>query len=336
MRYVCACWLALGCWAAESAADLLRQAEAHLDKEQFAEAEAALRQALKAEPANVQALYRLGYAGFRQRKLAEARADFTAVVKTAPPAYNSRYFLGRIAPASGQGRDEIDFWLGATRVALKRPIASLRDLERLLARSPAHLDALQLATETYAGLSSSLWNDVAERQLETAPGWEIHGHVLESEGNATDALDAYRRSIALDGKRPGPRLAIGKILLARGKAEEAFTILRDELGLAPKDPEPLFHAGLAAIELGRHSEAAALLEPAARWAGRLPEAPLALAQVYLALKEPAKAMRAARQAVAAAPSSAAAHEILVAVLTQAGDTADLESEKLRWAKQRGR
>jgi len=243
---------------------------------------------------------------------------------------------GRIAPASGQGRDEIDFWLGATRVALKRPIAGLRDLERLLARSPAHLDALQLATETYAGLSSSLWNDVAERQLETAPGWEIHGHVLESEGNATDALDAYRRSIALDGKRPGPRLAIGKILLARGKAEEAFTILRDELGLAPKDPEPLFHAGLAAIELGRHSEAAALLEPAARWAGRLPEAPLALAQVYLALKEPAKAMRAARQAVAAAPSSAAAHEILVAVLTQAGDTADLESEKLRWAKQRGR
>ena len=289
-----------------------------------------------------------------QNRFGEAVPAFREALRLNPSLWTSHLFLGiclyrtnqfaagleslrrahRLAPPSGQGRDEIDFWLGATRVALKQPLSGVKDLERLLARSPAHVDALQLATQTYASLSSSLWNDVAERQLETAPGWEIHGHVLESEGNTTDALDAYRRSIALDSMRPGPRLAIGRMLLTQGKAEEALAILRDELALAPKDAETLFQAGVAAIQVGRHAEAANLLEPAARWAGKLPEAPLALAQVYIALKEPVKAMRAARQAVSAAPSSAAAHEILLTALSQSGDEEALRQERLLWEQRR--
>lgn len=291
-----------------------------------------------------------------KNRFSEAIPAFREAVRLDSTLWTSHLFLGicfyrtnqfaagleslrqadRLAPASGQGRDEVDYWLGATRIALKQPIAGLKDLERLLARSPAHVDALQLATETYAALSSSLWNEVAERQLETAPGWEIHGRVMESEGNAADALDAYRRSIALESERPGPRLAIGRILLAQGKAEEALTTLREELAVAPRDAETQFYAGLAAIQLGRYAEAAASLEPAARWAGKLPEAPLALAQVYLALREPAKAAQAARQAVAVAPSSVAAHEVLLTALTQSEDSQGLALERFRWEQQQGK
>ena len=189
---------------------------------------------------------------------------------------------------------------------------------------------------TYADLGSALWNDVAERNFETAPGYEVHGHALESEGNLEGALEAYRQSKALSPRRDGPGLAIGRLLLRMGKAEEALAALHEELTLAPGDPETSYAAGLAAIQLGRYVQAAPLMETAASGARENHEAPLALAQVYLALHEPRKAMKAARQAVAVDPASPAAHEVLIAVLAQAGETDGLEQEQRRWQERQSK
>jgi hypothetical protein len=70
------------------------------------------------------------------------------------------------------------------------------------------------------------------------------------------------------------------------------------------------------------------LENAAR-ARQNPEAPMALAQVYLALREPRKAVEAARQAVAADPTSLAARELLIAALAKTGDNEGLLEEQRR-------
>ena len=107
--------------------------------------------------------------------------------------------------------------------------------------------ALELTVRTYADLGSALWNDVAERNFETAPGYEVHGHALESEGNIDGALEAYRQSKALSPRRDGPGLAIGRLLLRKGRAEEALAALNEELTLAPGDPETSFAAGLAGL-----------------------------------------------------------------------------------------
>src|SRR5262249_30223458 len=234
------------------------------------------------------------------------------------------------------GRDELDYWLGATRIALKQPLAGLQSLERLLARNPKHVEALELAVRTYADLGSALWNEVAERNFETAPGYEVHGHALESEGNLEGALEAYRQSKALSPQRVGPGLAIGRVLLRKGEAEEALAALKIELTLTPGDPETSYVAGLAAIQLGRYPEAAPLMETAARAARENHEAPGALAQVYLALHEPRKAMEAASQAVEVDPASPAAHELLITALTQAGLTKELQQEQQRWQERRSK
>src|SRR5215831_1743162 len=78
-------------------ADLLQQAEEKLQAEQLESAETLLQQALRQAPANTEVLYRLGYVQYRRRKLIQARTSFAAVVRLAPPAYSSRYFLGRIS-----------------------------------------------------------------------------------------------------------------------------------------------------------------------------------------------------------------------------------------------
>ncbi len=111
-------WLGLVSFAllAETAADLLRQAEEHIQKERFTTAEPILEQAVKLEPGNVTILYRLGYVQYRQRKLSQARRHFEVVVQKAPPAYHSRYFLGRIALLENKP-DEAAGWLEPVAVS---------------------------------------------------------------------------------------------------------------------------------------------------------------------------------------------------------------------------
>jgi tetratricopeptide (TPR) repeat protein len=252
------------------------------------------------------------------------------------PALTALEEADRLASQNEPGRDEVDYWLGAARIAMKRQLAGLQSLERLLARNPKHVEALELATRTYADLGSGVWNDIAERSFETAPGYEVHGHALESEGNLTDAMGAFRMAKALGRGRAGPGLAIGRLLLREQKVEEALGVLKQELTLAGSSPEAFYYAGLAAIQLGRFAEAAPFMETAARWPRYNPEAPLALAQIHLALRDLGKAVDAARQAVAIAPASIAAHEILTAALTQAGLTAEIAEERLRWREQQSK
>jgi tetratricopeptide (TPR) repeat protein len=336
---------------------------AQLDKARRAElagnlpaAEQAYETELKLRPA-ADTWQRLGLVRHLQNKYKEAIPAFREAVRLNPALWTSHLFLGiclyrtnqfadalaaleqaaRHAPRDHPGREELDYWLGATHIARKRPLAGLRILEGLLARNPKHVAALELAVQTYTGLGSALWNEVAEEHFESPAGYEVHGNALESERNPKAALEAYRISKALAPQRPGPGLAIGRLLLLEGRAEEALAGLEHELRLAPGDPETSFYAGLAAIQLGRLHQAASWLETAARWPEQLPEAPLALAQVYLALGENAKAVQAARQAVAIAPSLASAHELLIAALSQAGLEGEIETERRRWqARQRER
>lgn len=329
-----------------------RQAELAGD---LAAAEKAYERELNSRPA-AETWQRLGLVRHLQNKFDSAIPAFREAAQLDPSLWTAHLFLGiclyrtnqfagalaalekadRLAPKQNAGRDELDYWLGATRIAAKRPLKGLQGLERLLARNPRHAEALELAVRTYADLSSGAWNGVAEAHFETAPGYEVHGHALESEGNREGALEAFRKSKALNANRAGPGLAIGRLLLRQEKAEEAFTAFQQELKLVDADPATYYYAGLAAIQLSRYAAAAPMLEAAARWPYRNPEAALALAQVYLALKEPALAVAAARQATLIAPSSDAAHELLAAALSQTGQNGELQAEQRRWQKRQNK
>jgi tetratricopeptide (TPR) repeat protein len=241
----------------------------------------------------------LGICLYRTNNFKEARGELERAEHDAPP--------------DNPGRAEIEYWLGATLIALKQPLAGMIAIERLLARSPSRLAALQLAVQAYADLGSSLWNKVAERSFGSPAGYEVHGHALEAEGNVEGALEAYRHSKALDPRRIGPGTAIGRLLLSQGKPLEARAVLAAELKISPRDPQASYYMGLAAIQMGQMADAVPLLEIADRWATYNPESSLALAQVYLALGQHEAALAAARKAQMLAPGSSAARELLDSV-----------------------
>jgi len=301
----------------------------------FAAAEKAYELELAERP-SAETWQRLGLTRHLQSKFAAAIPAFREALRLDGKLWTSRLFLGmclyrvnqfaeaqaeleraqREVPADNPGRDEIDYWVGATLIARKQPLDGLAAIERLLARRPSRTDALELAVQTYAELGSNLWNQVAERSFDSAAGHEVHGHALEAEGKAEAALEAYRRSKALNPRRAGPGIAIGRMLLSQGKPAEAMAEVESELKLNPADPRACYYAGLAAIQLGKMKEAAPLLECADRWATYDPEPAIALAQVYLAAGRREEAESAVRRAQTLAPGSTAARELLQ-VLQQA-------------------
>ncbi len=297
---------------------------------------------------------KLALALYLQNRHAEAIKAFEEALRRDASLWTSRLFLGishyrmsqypaalasleradRQAPKTGQGRDDIEYWLGATQIALMKPLQGLGALERLLARNPKHSEALQLATETYAETASGLWNRVAERALDSADGQEVHGHALESEGNRQGAIEAFARSLALSPKRVGPGAAMGRLLLSAGDLAAARVAIEKELQNDPSSPNGNFYAGLLALRESRTAEAVKPLRAAVNWMSENEEAALALCQAFLALGEGREAVAAARMAVEAMGRSVAAHELLVASLAAVGDRAGVEQENRRWEKQR--
>ena len=294
-------------------------------------AERAYEQEVKTHP-SAETWQRLGLTRHLQSKFDAAMPAFREALRLNPSLWTSRLFLGiglyrenrfaeaqtelehasRQVPPMDPGRNEVDYWMGATLIALRQPLAGLKTIEGVLARAPSRLDALELATRAYSDLGSRLWNEVADRSFESAAGYEVHGHALEADGNVEGALDAYRRSKALDSRRAGPGTALGRLLLSQGKAAEARAVLDEELKLVPRDPQAFYYAALSDIRLGRMAEAAPLLETAASWAAMDPEPSIALAQVYLALGKREQAAEAARRGLVIAPNSPAARELLQA------------------------
>ena len=263
--------------AGTTAEDLLRQAEQKIQNEQFSSAEALLKEALRSEPANTSGLYRLGYVQYRQRKLDEARRNFSAVVKTVPPAYHSRYFLGRIALLDNKHSEAIK-WLepiveskqavfdaasqlaaayagagfvgkatGALRAAVAQApwdAALYYRLAQLYAQS-GHKELAGEAFENNRRLRNTSREDV-ETLMRTSQ--------FISEGNRVDGLRAGARIRDRKDADPNALVALGVIYgngNMQAEALDAFSLAAD------RDPQ-LFAAqlnrGLALLKLNRASE----------------------------------------------------------------------------------
>lgn len=239
---------------------------------------------------------RLGLTRHLQNRYRDAIPAFREAVRLDPNLWTAHLFLGiglyrtndfpaslaslenaeRLAPKDHAGRDEIDYWLGASRIALKQPLRGLQHLESLLARNAGHLDAMELATQTYIELGTNLWNEVAEQTFETPQGYEIHGHALEDGGNRLGAIEAYRTSQAMNAQRSGPRLGIARILLDEVKPTEALALLKDEMDFS-LDPRVLLLAGRAAAQTGDRANAERWLKEAGEWPVTRADASAALA-----------------------------------------------------------
>ena len=271
--------------------ELLRQAEQRLDRELFAEAESLFQQVLKAEPANTQALYRLGYAQFRQRKLAHAQQNFSAVIKAAPPAHNSRYFLGRIALLESKPKDAIAWFepVVASREKIFDAASQLASAYAGVGMMEKAAGALRMAIAD-APWDGSLYYRLGQihkqlgqaelaqealdnsRRLRSASREDVETMMGAAkaigEGRAAEALQLGTRILNRDDADPNALVALGVIYGKANLANEALQAFERAAHRDPKLFQAHFNQGLALLKANRAPES---LVPLSRAVELLPQ-----------------------------------------------------------------
>lgn len=240
--------------SSQPGAALLSAALGHLQAGRIAEAEAALRQVLAAEPDNPDAVHLLGLAALRQRKLPEAESLLTRASqldRRQPAVWNN---LGvalreqdKLTEAVAAYRKALavapDFSdalsnLGGALNRLGRPDEAIPALRRAIARAPDHAEALN-------NLGSALFQQgalheaeaVLQRALQAAPrlaeGWNNLGNVLAELGRFDAAVAAYDKALAARPHYAEAAANLGMALHSLNRTDEAVAVLRRAIELRP-------------------------------------------------------------------------------------------------------
>jgi tetratricopeptide (TPR) repeat protein len=165
---------------------LLAPAAALVDN-RIPEAEALLRQHLKDHPTDVAALRMLAEVAARLRRYADAQALLERCLELAPSFDAARHNYATVLNRQG------------------KPAAALPHVEQLLAKEPRNpgyrnLKAAVLANVgDYAG-SAGIYQGVLQEFPRQPKVWMSYGHSLKTSGRLTEAVDAYRRAIAMEPK----------------------------------------------------------------------------------------------------------------------------------------
>lgn len=198
------------------------------------------------------------------------------------------------------------------------------------------------------------------RRVENAPNdyqaWYDLGYVFNATGRQAQAIEAYRKSVAIKPDVFESNFNLGRLLAASGNPDavtflraatqlkptarpqeglerawltlgtvlvktqpaEALAAFRKAAELQPKDAEPHLSAGAALEQQGKLDEAAQEYEQAARLDPKSSEPLAALVNLYTKARRLPEAEEALRKYIAAEPNNAIAHVQLGRVLMAEG------------------
>jgi tetratricopeptide (TPR) repeat protein len=306
-------WVASWCWLPVQAGPspgngLLQQAERLIQGEDFSAAEVLLRKALQAAPKDMEARYRLAYVQFRQRKLDQARRNFSLIVRAAPPAYYSRYFLGRIALLEGRPA-EAAHWLKAIHDAGERIFDSTARLAEAYLKAGQTSQAVPILQ---AAIQEAPWDAALYYQLGQAY------QRLNQPELAQDAYDTSRRLRTAQQEEVQLLLRVDEAAQKRNR-EDALRAGRQILERQESSPAVLVALGVLWGHGGLTEEALTAFEEAARRDANLFQAQYNRGLALLKLNRPREARRALERAVQLLPQSAEANTSLGLACVLSGD-----------------
>lgn len=282
-RIVVTCVLA---WSLVLHAHSVSNAEALIQQERLTEAETVLTALAKQSPSDAQVRFRLGYVQFRLRKLDMARRQFAAVLDSVPPAYEARYFLGRIALLQEQPADAIR-WLepvvqaqdktydAASQLALAyvkagQPQSALRPLEEAIRREPwdgglyYRLGRLhqEFRRPELAREALNMAARLKEASRGNVEGLMVAGGYFRA-GKLREAVERLQQVADRPEVEPNILLAAALLYTEMQQPTAALELFERAARLAETQFAAQFNFGLALLRAGRTTEAIPVLERAA-------------------------------------------------------------------------
>ena len=329
------------------AADFVRQGE-------WRRAEALLTQVLAANPGEPDGLQLLGLVRENQSRVADAEQLLRQSLALRPAQPHVQVHLGRILAQAGRHQDAIDVLQAAVQPDLFDAFVILAQVQftigDLAAAEENYRAALRLNPKSQVALlglgvllntlrrpaeAEALLRTAAENVARPAP-WQAKvaaslGQSLDLQGKPQEAIDAWRRAIALDPTQEEAHRELNALLYRMGRQDEFLTSYDEAAGGAAARGALLLQKAAFLIDAERFEEArdcfAQLAAAAPRSAG--PQNGLAAAHAGLGRLD--AAIAAYEKSLALQPNDGATKVRLACVLLQTGESRralDLTEEAL--------
>jgi tetratricopeptide (TPR) repeat protein len=304
-------------YTAQPPADPLQDAEALLEKEQYAQAEEKLRSLMPAQAKNPQAWFDLGFALSHQEKAKDAIAPFQKAVALSPDWFEANLNLGIILAKSGDPDAAVPVLKHA--VTLKPTSGGQKALGRAWIALGQALENSD-PKSAVAAYDKAADMDPADQDLLVTSGF-----ALERTGDLAGAEQRYTRAAGA-GNSSGLSHLIS-LLRKQHRDSEALVWLNKYVGQNPQDADARVQLASALLSQGKREEAIAMLETAQSTLAD-PRINRALASLYLDAKQYDKAAASLQQLVKTNPGDAQLRWDLGSALIHLHKYPEAESEML--------
>jgi len=279
----------------------LSQAEAAIEKRDYATAEQLLQKVVGGNTANYQAWYDLGYVYNGLGRADDSIAAYRKSIVAKPDVFESNLNLGLILAKSGQPEAE-QFLRAATSLTPTSHPAE--------GHARAWLGLAHVLESSKPEEAVEAYRQAAALQPKDAEPHLAAGALLEKENHYADAESEYQQALALDPNSGDALTGLANVYMRGRRFPEAEEFLRKLAVARPNDAVIHMQLGRVLAASGHNADAIAELEAAAKLGP--PDASLQrdLAELYITDKKFDLAEAQYRALLAASPKDADLHDAL--------------------------
>jgi Flp pilus assembly protein TadD len=233
----------------------MTQAEAALEKGDYATAQPLLEKVAGANPANYQAWFDLGFLYNAVGKADDSIAAYRKSVAAKPEVFEANLNLGLML-AKANRLDAAQYLRAATMLT---PTAHVEEGRARAWQSLAHVIEAEKPEEAIAA-----YQEAARLEPRDPEPHLSAGALLEKQGQNAAAEQEYKQALTLDSHSPDAVAGLVNLYLRQKQYAEAESLLRKLAELRPDEPNVKVQLGRVLAAAGKTDEAIAQLEDAAK------------------------------------------------------------------------
>ncbi len=254
----------------------LTQAEAAIEKKDYATAEPLLKKVVAADPANYEAWFDLGFVYNGLGNAPESIAAYRKSVAAKPDVFESNLNLGLMLAKTGQA-DAEQFLRAATTL---KPTANADEGHARAWLSLAHVLESSRPEEAIEAYKQTATLDPKDPEPHLSAGL-----LLERENRFADAEQEYKQVLEIDPTDADALTGLANIYMRGHRLADAERILSQLVALRPNDAAAHMQLGRTLAAIGKNDDAIGELQAAAKLAPGDPGAQRDLAQLYAAARK---------------------------------------------------
>ena len=301
----------------------LTEAEAAIEKKDYATAEPLLKKVVADSASNYQAWFDLGFVENALGNTQESIAAYRKSVSAKPDVFESNLNLGLMLAKTGQA-DAERFLRAATS------LTPTSNREQGQARAWLSLGHVLESSNPEEAIQAYL-RAAALSPKDPEPRLSA-GLLLEKQNRFAEAEQHYRQVLTIDPQSSDALTGLANLYLRSNRLADAEPVLRQLVSLRPQDPAAHLELGRVLAAAGNNDQAIPELETASKLAPADPAVERQLAELYSASQMHDQAEAQYRSLVAENPRDAEAYHGLGVVLMKKKKFAAAEQELLTAVK----